>query len=58
LPDFLIPQCRPAAEKPFGEVIVLFFVDIAINVNLTEGQNRFKRIRRHPFAAEALFARL
>jgi hypothetical protein len=26
LPDFLIPQCTPAAKKPFGAVIVQFLI--------------------------------
>jgi len=26
LPDFFIPQCTPAAKKPFAAVIVLFII--------------------------------
>jgi hypothetical protein len=26
LPDFLTPQCKPAAKKPLGAVIVLFAI--------------------------------
>jgi hypothetical protein len=26
LPNFLTPQCNPAAKKPFGAVIVLFVI--------------------------------
>jgi hypothetical protein len=44
LPDFLMPQCSPAAKKPFGEVIVLFFIRLSIGTKLPERQNRFKRI--------------
>jgi len=36
LPDFLMPQRTPAAKKPFGDVIVLFFIFVFMCKNLPE----------------------
>ena len=45
LPDFLMPQGTPAAKKPLGDVIVLFFIVLSMGKKLPESQNPFKIIR-------------
>jgi hypothetical protein len=38
LPDFLMPQYRPAAQKPFGAVIVLFAMPFTHSLNVENRQ--------------------
>jgi hypothetical protein len=54
LPDFLTPQCNPAAKNPFGEVIVLFTI-VFLKLSFLHPSRQLKSIHDHNFTHFCVF---